>query len=149
MGEDTVTEDKRTEFQNYLDSIASKNNKIDAVFVFLSKTGQIMYSSKSTGYHGFGGQETIKTFESWLGRLKDTTRLLSGIDLGHPKYLVIPFDGGLLNLYFEEKLFAQPVIIGFAYRGNDGESAMGEMLFRTDVATKKIKEYLNDVLSDE
>lgn len=139
-------EDTRTKLQKLLDLIVNKDNKIDAVFVFESRRGKILFSNKSTSYNGFDA-EVIQTFEKWLGRLKDTSRSVSEINLGNPKYLVIPFDGGLLNLYFEEKLFAHPVIIGFAYKGKDGEGAMGEMLFHTDTAVKQIKNYLKELLS--
>ena len=142
-----MPDNTRDELQELLNSTASKDNKIDAVFVFESKRGKILYFSKSTGYNGFGGEATVRTFEGWLGRLKDTPKSVSGVNLGDPKYLVIPFDDGLLSLYFEEKLFAYPVIIGFAYKGVDGENAMGEMLFHTDTAVDKIKNYLNALLS--
>jgi hypothetical protein len=136
--------DTRTEFQKLLNDIVSTDNKIDAVFVFDSKRGKIMFSNKSTSYNGFNA-EVILTFESWLGRFKDTTRSIDRINLGNAKYLVIPFDNGLICLFFEE-IVGHPIIIGFAYKGTDGEAAMGEMLFHTDIENKKIKNFINELL---
>jgi hypothetical protein len=138
--------DTRDELQKLLNSTAGKDNKIDAAFVFESKTGTIMHRSTTEGYSGFGGKETVQAFQGWLGRLKDTQKYVSAINLGDPKYLVIPFDHGLLNLYFEEKTFAHPVIIGFVYKGNDAEGSLGEMLYNTNIAVTKIRDLLKLLL---
>jgi hypothetical protein len=136
----------RDELQDLLNSTASRDNKIDVAFVFESKTGTIMHRSTEEGYSGFGGKETVKAFQGWLGRLKDTPKSVSAINLGDAKYLIIPFDHGLLNLYFEEKIFAHPVIIGFVYKGNDAEGSMGEMLYNTNIAVNKITDLLKLLL---
>ena len=138
--------DKRTELQQLLDLIVKTDNKIDTAFVFETKHGKILYFGKPYTYgKQFSNETTVRSFESWLGRLKDTPQTLSKIELGDMKYLVIPFDNGLLSLYFEDKQFASPIIIGFAYQGTDGESAMGEMLYNADVAVKKIKDLLREL----
>lgn len=134
----------RTKLEQSLNLIAKEDNKIDTVFVFGAQHGKIMYSSESAGYSGFGAK-IVQSFEGWLGRLKDTRKSLSGINLGNPKYLVVPFEDGLLCLFFEE-IRERQVIIGFAYKGKDGEASMGEMLFHTDELIKEIKTYLITLL---
>lgn len=117
----------RQALQATLDAVASKDNKIDNVFIFMPQTGNIAMHSEVAG---FAGQPKVDTFMGWINRLGGIANALGQSGYGDLHYATFPMKDAILTLFFINEGFAQDIIVGFVCEENgNAQKALGEHLY--------------------
>lgn len=117
----------RQALQVTLDAVASKDNKIDNVFIFLPETGNITMHSETSG---FAGQPKVDSFQQWIGRLGEIENSLSHTGYGDLHYATFPMKDAIITLFFLNEGFTETIVVGFVCEQNgNAEKALGEHLF--------------------
>jgi hypothetical protein len=117
----------RQALQVTLDAVASKDNKIDNVFIFLPNTGSITMHSEVSG---FSGQPTVDSFRQWIGRLGEIENALSHTGYGDLHYATFPMKDAIITLFFLNEGFTETIVVGFVCEQNgNAEKALGEHVY--------------------
>jgi len=117
----------RQVLQATLNAVASKDNKIDNVFIFIPQTGSITMHSKVSG---FAGQPKIESFMGWMNRLSGIENALSQTGYGDLNYATFPMKDAIITLFFLNEGFAEDIIVGFVCeQTGNAETALGEHVY--------------------
>jgi hypothetical protein len=117
----------RQALQVTLDAVASKDNKIDNMFIFLPNSGSITMHSE---VGGFAGQPKVDSFLQWIGRLGEIEKALSHTGYGDLHYATFPMKDAIITLFFLSEGFNETIVVGFVCEQNGkAEKALGEHLY--------------------